>query len=142
MRSKPVPDATPGRAYFSDPLEQFDVLAILPSLHFTNLALLLALNLVVMASFLAAFRVAGRTTYDFVVRSLYQLVRSIAKENIYIRKQQYFSIIFFLFATLLLANLVGMLPYSFTITSSFVVTFFIALMHFLGINLIGATQHR
>lgn len=142
MRSKAVAKATPGRDYFNDPLEQFDVLAILPSLHFTNLALLLGLNLVVMACFLGAFNAAGRTTYDFVLRNLYQLVRSMAKENIYIRTQQYFSILFYLFTTLLLANLVGLLPYSFTITSSFVVTFFIALTHFLGINLIAINRHR
>lgn len=76
------------------------------------------------------------------MRSLYQLVRGMAKENIYMRSQQYFSILFFLFVTLLLANLVGLLPYSFTITSSFVVTFFIALTHFAGINLIAIHRHR
>ena len=102
----------------------------------------MGLNLVVLACFFGMFRVSGRTTYDFTLRSLYQLVRSMTKENIYIRKQQYFSVLFYLFNTLLLANLVGLIPYSFTITSSFVVTFFLALTHFLAINMIASVQHR
>lgn len=65
-----------------------------------------------------------------------------ARENIYIRKQQYFAVLFYLFAVLLLANLVGLIPYSFTVTSSFVVTFFVALTHFLGINLVGVVKSR
>jgi F-type H+-transporting ATPase subunit a len=64
------------------------------------------------------------------------------RENLYIAKQQYFSVIFYLFFTLLLANLVGMVPYSFTITSSFIVTFFIAMMHFIAINHLAAVKHQ
>jgi F-type H+-transporting ATPase subunit a len=64
------------------------------------------------------------------------------KENLAISKQQYFSVIFYLFLTLFFANLVGMLPFAFTITSSFVVTFFLALTHFVAINLIAAVRHQ
>jgi len=124
-----------------DPLEQFDVFSIIEYLQFTNLALILLLNLALLAFLLVTFRANGRTTYDFILRSLYQLVRSMARENIYLRKQQYFAILFYLFAVLLLANLVGLIPYSFTVTSSFVVTFFIALMHFLGVNTIFSSQY-
>ena len=58
------------------------------------------------------------------------------KENLYVKKQQYFTAIFFLFMVLLLANMVGMIPYSFTITSSFIVTFFLSLTFFIGLNVI------
>ncbi len=50
--------------------------------------------------------------------------------------------LFFLFFFILVANLVGLIPYSFTITSSFMVTFYIALSHFIGINLIGLFEHK
>jgi ATP synthase subunit 6 len=40
------------------------------------------------------------------------------------------------------SNLVGLIPYSFTITSSFIVTFFLALSHFIGINIIGIVERR
>jgi len=66
----------------------------------------------------------------------------LVKENLYIRKQQYFTVLFYLFFTLLLANLVGMIPFSFTITSSFVVTFFLAAAHFIGINHIAVVKHQ
>lgn len=76
------------------------------------------------------------------MRTLYILVRGIVKENLYLRNQQYFIILLYLFFTLLLANLVGMIPFSFTITSSFVVTFFIAATHFVAINHIAAIRHQ
>jgi ATP synthase subunit 6 len=81
-------------------------------------------------------------TYAFILRSLYNLVCSILRENLSIYKQQYFTVLFYLFGVLLLANLVGLLPYSFTATSSFVVTLFLALTHFLGVNIIGVTRHQ
>jgi ATP synthase subunit 6 len=125
-----------------DPLEQFDVLSLLPTGSLTNLWLLLALNFVLMEIALGLYTVNVRTNYDFVLRALYQLVRGVVKENLYIRKQQYFSVIFYLFLTILLANLAGMIPFSFTITSSFVVTFFLAATHFIGINHIAVVKHQ
>jgi F-type H+-transporting ATPase subunit a len=64
------------------------------------------------------------------------------KENLYIHKQQYFTAIFYLFFTLLLANLVGMIPFSFTITSSFIVTFFLAMTYFVAINHLLVVKHQ
>lgn len=127
----------------SDPLEQFDVLALpLIGSGLTNLSLLLALNLLIMFAWFAVYNVHVTNNYDFALRSTYSLVCSIVRENLYIAKQQYFSVIFYLFFTLLLANLVGMVPYSFTITSSFIVTFFIAMMHFIAINHLAAVKHQ
>lgn len=128
-----------------DPLEQFDVLSL--SLPFiggglTNLSLLLGFNIFLMAIWFASYRTHVVSNYDFALRALYQLVCSMVKENLYIRKQQYFSVLFYLFFTVLIANLVGMIPYSFTITSSFVVTFFLALMHFVGINHLAVVKHQ
>lgn len=136
----------PTLATYMDPLEQFDVLAIsfplVGDIGFTNLSLLLAFNIVVMCSWFASFRTELTNNYDFALRVLYQLVRSIVKENLYIRKQQYFVVLFYLFFTILLANLFGMVPYSFTITSSFIVTFFLAMTHFVAINHLAAVKHK
>jgi len=127
----------------SDPLEQFDVLALpLIGSGVTNLSFLLTLNLVIMFAWFAVYNVHVTNNYDFALRSTYVLVCSIVRENLYIAKQQYFSVIFYLFFTLLLANLVGMVPYSFTITSSFIVTFFIAMMHFIAINHLASVKHK
>lgn len=125
-----------------DPLEQFDVLA-LPVVGggLTNLALLLALNVLIMAAWFASYTPQITNNYDFSLRGLYTLVRSMVRENLYIAKQQYFTVLFYLFFTLLLANLVGMVPYSFTVTSSFIVTFFLALTHFVGLNHVAVVRH-
>jgi F0F1-type ATP synthase membrane subunit a len=127
-----------------DPLEQFDVLALIPFLGaftITNVTLILALNALLMAVFFNLYRLNLATNYDYVLNALYNLVRSIVRENLYIHKQRYFNVVLYLFLTLLLANLVGMLPYSFTVTSSFVVTLFLSLGHFIGINLIATVRH-
>lgn len=127
-----------------DPLEQFEVTSVYSvggTSLFNNLGLILLFNLILMAALLSAYDLNLTNNYDFALRSIYQLVQSMVKENLYIRKQQYFTVLFYLFLTLLFANLIGLLPYSFTVTSSFVVTLFISLMHFIGVNTIGASQH-
>jgi len=126
-----------------DPLEQFDVLA-LPIIGggLTNLSLLLALNILIMSTWFTSYNIQVTNNYDFALRALYMLVRSMVRENLYVRKQQYFTVLFYLFFTLLIANLVGMVPYSFTITSSFIVTFFIALTHFVAINHLAVVKHQ
>ena len=58
------------------------------------------------------------------------------------RKQQYFAVIFFLFSMIATMNMVGLIPYAFTATSGFIVTFFLSAMHFIGILIIGVVRHR
>lgn len=128
-----------------DPLEQFDVLSVAQSfadVGLTNLSLLLGFNLVVMALWFASFNANVTSTYDYTLRALYQLVRAMVKENLYIRKQQFFTVLFYLFFTLLISNLVGMIPYAFTTTSSFIVTFFLAMTHFVAINHIAIVKSQ
>lgn len=128
-----------------DPLEQFEVLSLSlfgGSLSFNTIGLFLVANVALMAVLFAAFDFNITTNYDYALRSLYQLVQAMVKENLYIKKQQYFAVLFYLFMTILLANLIGLLPFSFTVTSSFVFTFFLSLLHFIGVNVIGAVRHQ
>ena len=48
---------------------------------------------------------------------------------------------FTLFTFILISNLIGLVPYSFTSTSHLIVTFFLAAMTFIGINIIGGQTH-
>lgn len=126
-----------------DPLEQFDVLTVIPlgAFSLTNLALLLASNVMVMGLWFAVFSPNIKNNYDLALVNMYDLVRSMAEENLTVKKQQFFTVLFYLFMTLLAANVVGMVPFSFTITSSFVVTFFLALAHFIGLNIVASVKH-
>lgn len=131
--------------YFLDPLEQFEVLtAFLSTGKFTitNLSIMLFLNLVLYAIFILIFLQKGYTNYHFIIENGYKLVKNIMRENLIIKRNVYFTIVFYLFFVIVFANLIGMIPYSFTVTSSFIVTFFLASMHFIAINLIGTTQVR
>jgi len=58
------------------------------------------------------------------------------KENLNIKIVLFFPIVYLTFLFILLASLIGMIPYAFTITSSAAVTFFI------GITIIGYVTHK
>jgi F-type H+-transporting ATPase subunit a len=54
---------------------------------------------------------------------------------------KYFSFIFSLFLFILIGNLLGMFPYSFTWTSHIIVTFAIAFFIFIGVTIIAIYKH-
>ena len=54
---------------------------------------------------------------------------------------RYFSFIFSLFMFILLGNLLGMLPYSFTWTSHIIVTFAISFFIFIAVTIIAIFKH-
>lgn len=80
----------------------------------------------------------NRSLWFWIYDSLFQLVVNILKENVLQKK--YFSnlsFVFFLFLTILLFNIAGIFPFTFTITSSFVITLFLSLSVFLSANIMG-----
>jgi F-type H+-transporting ATPase subunit a len=54
---------------------------------------------------------------------------------------KYTPYIFALFVFILGANVIGLTPYSFTITSQIIVTFTLSMLVFLGMNIIGLSKH-
>jgi F-type H+-transporting ATPase subunit a len=54
---------------------------------------------------------------------------------------KYFPFIFSLFMFILFCNLIGMIPFTFTVTSHIIVTFAMALVVFVGVTIIGFTRH-
>jgi len=132
-----------------DPLEQFEVLSLPITCHyptyfslFNTLSIFFLIGLFIFAHLLIMYSPNHFNNYDFITKSLYYLVKNVMRENLYIKKQQYFSVIFYLFFVILLNNLIGLIPYSFTVTSAFIFTFFIAGMHFIGLNIILTNKHQ
>jgi len=82
------------------------------------------------------------TVFLYLIRGFSFIAGSVLKSNTTLRRNEYFSIIFFLFAIILLCNTFGLLPYTFTLTSSFIVTFFLAATHYIAINIIGAFHKK
>jgi F-type H+-transporting ATPase subunit a len=54
---------------------------------------------------------------------------------------KYFPFVFTLFMFVLFLNMLGMVPYSFTVTSHIIVTFAMALFIFIGVTIIGFIRH-
>jgi ATP synthase subunit 6 len=65
------------------------------------------------------------------------VVDNIASKN----AKKYFPLIFSLFIFVASLNLIGLIPYSFTVTSHFIVTLTLSLTIFIGINIIGFEMH-
>jgi ATP synthase subunit 6 len=72
----------------------------------------------------------------------YQVVLNIVKENAGEKGIRFFPLIFTTFMLILGCNLLGMIPYSFTVTSHLIITFTSALAIFTGMNILGILKHK
>jgi F-type H+-transporting ATPase subunit a len=69
--------------------------------------------------------------------AIYDLIKSILKSTTSLKRNEHFAVLFYLFIFLLYSNLIGLVPFSFTFTSTFSFTLILAFGYFIGINLIG-----
>jgi len=63
------------------------------------------------------------------------------RSNVGNEGRPYFPFIFTLFMFILFSNLLGLIPYSYTVTSQIVVTFAMALFIFIGVTIIAVVKH-
>ena len=141
--------------YFFSPLEQFQVLPIFSvylnfiDISLTNetiiLVLILFFSIVLFASLVkeqesSYFIVPNR--WQSVIEIIYKLILSLVTDNIKDKKNQhFFPLVFSIFFLLLSINLIGLIPYSFTLTSHLIVTLTLSLSIFIGINIICVRLH-
>lgn len=132
------------------PLEQFKIIRHIPlevaglDISFTNSALCMVIAIALITLLMtkgmqARALVPGRI--QSLAEILYEFVANILQENAGKKGMQYFPFVFTLFMFILVANLMGMIPLSFTTTSHIVVTFALAMMVFLGVTAIGFMRH-
>ena len=134
------------------PLEQFEIIPIisiiaLPTFYFaiTNSTIFTIIIFSILCLILNILKPNIKiipTRWQSLVEEIYIFCKDLAETNIGSQGTKFFPLIFFLFSFLLLSNLIGMIPYSFTITSHVFVTFSLALTLFLGINIIAITTHK
>ncbi|MEM9289253.1 MAG: F0F1 ATP synthase subunit A [Pseudomonadota bacterium] len=72
---------------------------------------------------------------------LYEFVANMVKDNIGAGGRPFFPFIFSLFMFILIANLAGMVPYGFTVTSHLAVTMTFAIFIFLLVVAVGFARH-
>lgn len=134
----------------ADPIKQFVIKPIIPfevagfDLSFTNSSLWMAIGTVVAVTFLMmATRkkalVPGRLQVS--AELLYEFIAGMIRENTGPKGRQYFPLIFTIFIVVLLGNVLGLIPYSFTYTSHIIVTFMLAALVFLTVTILGIVNH-
>ena len=132
------------------PLEQFVIKPIIPlhvagyDLSFTQSALWMMIGvLATTALMVMGVRnkqlVPGRL--QNVPEMLYEFVAGIVNDNLHDEGKKYFPFVFSLFMLVLMGNLLGLVPYSFTYTSHIIVTGALALFVFFMTTLIGIARH-
>ena len=141
--------------FLTSPLEQFRVLPLISlnfgglDVSFTNETLILVLVFFISIVFFSSvvkqedksfFIIPSR--WQSIIEIIYSLVLGLVADNINSKKGQlFFPLVLFLFMLVLSLNLIGLVPYSFTITSHIVVTFFLSMSIFIGLNIICVRTH-
>lgn len=134
----------------ASPFEQFEIVSYIPmkigtlNISFTNSSLY-ALIVVVLVSLLFSLATTKATIvphrWQSIVEMIYEFIHNLIEEQVGPKGLKYFPIIFTTFLFILGSNLIGMIPYSFTITSHIIITFGLALAIFIGVNIIGFSRH-
>ena len=135
----------------SNPMQQFTVHKIGPEINiagidlsFTNASLfmLISVSAVMMLLFLGTKQkkiIPGKM--QLIAEMFYTFVAKMISDTAGSKAKPYFPFIFSLFMFVLFCNMVGMLPYSFTVTSHIIVTLIMALFIFIAVTLIGFYKH-
>lgn len=111
---------------------------------FTNSALWMVIGAIVSTMFLTIATgrhamVPGRL--QMMAELLYEFVGKMVNENIGSEGRRYFPFVFTIFVFVLMGNVLGLLPYSFTYTSHLIVTGALALMIFFAVIIFGLKNH-
>ena len=132
------------------PVEQFTIKALYAlslfgyDISFTNSSLFMVLAVLVSSGLLLiamrpASIIPGRL--QCFAEMMYEFVANILDSNVGKEGKPYFPFIFTLFLFILFSNLLGLIPYSYTVTSQIIVTFAMAFTIFIGVTLIGIFKH-
>ena len=133
-----------------NPIEQFSIKSIVPievahiDFSLTNSSLYMIVAVAIACGLMAIAGSGGSTVpgrlqalaemaYEFIAG----MVRSAAGET----GMRFFPLVFSIFMFILICNLIGLIPYSFTVTSHVVITAALALLVFFTVVIIGLKEH-
>ncbi len=134
----------------ASPLHQFEIKPIAPievggvNISFTNSSLFMVIVITAVTLFLVLgmrkrAMVPGR--WQSMAELSYEFIAGLIRENVGQEGRAYFPFVFTLFMFILFANIIGLIPYSFTVTSHIIVTFALAAVVFLGVTVIAIVKH-
>ena len=134
-----------------DPIHQFQIHDLIPMLNiggrniaFTNSALVM-LIIVAAISILLIGATAPRAVVPGRLQSIaelsYEFVANMLRSSAGPEGMKFFPFVFTLFMFVLFANLIGLIPYSFTVTSQLIITASLALTVFVIVVVYGFWRH-
>ena len=130
-----------------DPIHQFEIKKFFPIFHiggteiaFTNSALymliaLLAISLLMIGATRPRALVPGRM--QSLAEMSYEFVANTLRSSAGTEGMKFFPLVFSLFMFILVVNLIGLIPYAFTVTSHIIITVSLALLVFLTVIIYG-----
>src|SRR6516165_4560341 len=134
-----------------DPIHQFEIKRLFPIAHFgtteiafTNSALFMLIALaVILLLTLGATRsralVPGRA--QVLAEMSYEFMASTLRSTAGPEGMKFFPLVFSLFMFILVLNVIGIIPYTFTVTSHIIITVALALLVFFTVVIYGFWKH-
>ncbi|MBX3596910.1 MAG: F0F1 ATP synthase subunit A [Rhizobiaceae bacterium] len=134
----------------NDPIHQFQIAKWIPieiggyDLSFTNSSAFMVATAVVAGAFLFVTTssrglIPGRA--QSVAEMSYEFVANMLRDAAGTQGMRFFPLVFSLFMFVLVANLIGLFPYFFTVTSHIIVTFALALLVIGTVVVYGFAKH-
>lgn len=143
--------------FLASPLEQFLILPLFNlnsynkiGFSITNETVFLFLLFFFLSIFIFALKKLSKDNsmtivplnWQLVLEIIYINILGLVKDNIKSKEgERFFPFVFIIFFFVLLLNLLGLIPFSFTLTSHLVITFSLSLASFIGINILSFKKY-
>ncbi|MAW87341.1 MAG: F0F1 ATP synthase subunit A [Phyllobacteriaceae bacterium] len=133
-----------------DPIHQFHINKLIDlqigglDFSFTNSSLFMVVTVVLTGAFLVlttSSRGLVPSRMQSVSEMAYEFVANMLRDAAGSHGMKFFPLVFSLFMFVLVANLLGMFPYFFTVTSHIIVTFALAMLVILTVVIYGFMKH-
>ena len=128
------------------PLSQFEIHSIVDfypggaNLSFTNSSVAMVATVAIITIFLTISVSKNSlvpSRLQVISESMYSFIAQLLQDTVGDEGKKYFPLVFSIFMFVLIGNMIGMIPYSFTFTSHIIVTFALASVVFIGVTILG-----
>nr|QWK44964.1 ATPase subunit 6 [Protohalopteris sp.] len=133
------------------PLEQFIIINlfsvhdIIVDFSVTNVSIIIILCIFVLSVVILSLFTLGRfnvpNRWQFLFEGIYSMCIELIYDVLGIKGEKFFPFLFSTFLVILSLNSLGLIPYSFTITSQLASTLVFAYMIFIGVLIVGVQSH-
>jgi F-type H+-transporting ATPase subunit a len=139
---------------YSSPLDQFEVTNLIsinaPILGYLNLSLTnLGLYSLIVLTLILSFHLITLNNnkiipskWNISLETFFASINSMVRDNIGSANEIYFPFIYSLFLFIIISNLIGNIPYNFTIPTSAIVSIGSSFTIFIGVTILAVSIHR